>query len=92
MSLLRWIFGEPPRPPPLDLCHDCGPHDDDLVDKTTMRSGYDQMDDRSKRDLIDNVCDPNDVQGYFVRKVIFTFKCKKCGRVKQETHINPEPE
>ena len=90
MSLYTWIFGEPAKDP-LDLCHDCGPHDDELLDKTQMKSGYSQMDDNTRRELIDTSY-PATVGEFFRQKVIFTFKCKKCGRVKQETHVNPEPE
>lgn len=91
MSLLSWIFGDDlsrPGSPALDMCTDCEPHDDDLLDKTEIKSSYEQMDEQTRSDMMDGCYGPTSVAPFFRKKIIFTFKCKKCGRVKQETHTN----
>ncbi len=84
MSLLTWLFGprEIVRP---DLCSETfAAHDDELIDKHLISSPYEQMTPATREEMTyfnDN---------HWVKKVVFTFKCKKCGRVAQKEHSNAE--
>jgi hypothetical protein len=91
MSLISAIFGAdfgtPEERPVADLCSDCGPHDDEILDKTILPSPYEQMDEGTRRDLLPFSDDYDDEK--FRKLLVIVLKCKKCGRVRKITESNP---
>ena len=73
----RWLF----PPPPPDLCSsDMGEHDYDNIKTVTMPSKYDMM-------VPGTQYSPGDWT-LFTRKLVMTFKCKKCGKLYVHTETN----
>jgi hypothetical protein len=65
-----------------------GPHDDEMIDKTIFPAPYEQMDQSTKRSRETDSCFSEWGQEVFRQKVVFVFKCKRCGRVRKDTETS----
>jgi formylmethanofuran dehydrogenase subunit E len=61
-------------------------HDEDILDKTVLPSAYEQMDQNTRKRVFEDEFVDSE---HFRQKLIFTLKCKRCGRVRQLIEINP---
>jgi hypothetical protein len=83
MSLYTWIFGEPVKPTP-DVCNDLLNHDEDVLDRSLLKSAFELMDEKTKKSFYDYGIDSLlDDQDTYNQTQITLLKCKRCGRVRQ---------
>lgn len=61
-------------------------HDYELVDKTVLESGYEQMAKNGER--IESLKGP-EAPIFFRKKLILTFKCPHCKKIRIEESSNP---
>lgn len=58
-------------------------HDDDLIDKTILPSGWEQMAAAEKNIKFDRL-----YASVYSKTVVYVFKCKKCGRSRVHKEVS----